>query len=100
MTEIYARRVVLVAIALDVPILRALAPYDRTFASTVLKLAGELLRHDTAIDGEAIIIPIVFLGLLTPLHPASSRRCCWPPRAGSPPDGDESGSPKAVSCCF
>lgn len=75
------RRIVLLTIAFGIPMLWGVAPYGRTvdmmgwgipqsFASTMLKLAGEVWRDERAINIEAAILPIVFLGLLTPLYPA------------------------------
>jgi hypothetical protein len=78
-TLITMRRVILIAIAFGIPLLWALAPYGRTvdmmgtgeprtFASTTLRLAQEASRSDSR---ELVpILPILFLGLLSPLYPA------------------------------
>ncbi|HEY1261672.1 MAG TPA: hypothetical protein VGF34_20675 [Stellaceae bacterium] len=75
------RETVLMLIALGISVLWVGAPYGRTvdimgsgvpqtFASTTLKLAREVLDDQRAVDIEAAIVPVVFLGLLAPLYPA------------------------------
>jgi len=74
------RRVILIAIAFGIALLWTLAPFGRTvdmmgtgeprtFAATAIRLAQEASRGD--IRDLVPILPILFLGLLSPLYPAS-----------------------------
>ena len=72
------RRVILIAIAFGIPLVWALAPFGRTvdmmgtgeprtFAATTLRLAQEASQSESR---ELVpILPILFLGLLSPLYP-------------------------------
>jgi hypothetical protein len=73
------RRVILIATVLGIPLLWTLAPFGRTvdvmgtgepstFAATAIRLAQEASRGD--IRDLVPILPILFLGLLSPLYPA------------------------------